>query len=144
MSIRHVDHQRDGAAMREVDVRDGVTRPRQQRILIERDHLELGPQQIKVRCRQGGKKAITHSRRRRHCRDPAAKDPRPSPSGAFRNGGLTMSLNLLSLHTHSNNPSTPATNCKRTGARRTARMIFKELDANGAPDATVKYAWVTP
>ena len=97
MPIRHVDHQRDRAAIREEDVLDRVTRPRNNRVLIERDHLKLGPQQIKIRCRQSCKKAITHSSRRRHCGEPAVKSPRPSPFGASRNGGLNMSLNLPSL-----------------------------------------------
>ena len=51
LPVRHLDHQRDGAAMREEDVLDRVARLRDDRVLIERDHLELGPQQIKIRCR---------------------------------------------------------------------------------------------
>jgi hypothetical protein len=97
LPIRHIDHQRDGAAIREEDVFDGITRPRNDRVLIERNHLKLGPQQVKVRCRQCCKKAITHSRRRRHGREPAVKRPRPTPFAAFRNDRLNMSLNLLSL-----------------------------------------------
>ena len=99
LPIRHVDHERDRAAMREEDVLDGVTRSRNDRVLVECNHLKLGPQQVKVRCRQCCKKAITHSRRRRHCGEPAVKRPRPSPLGASGNGGLNMSFNPLSLHT---------------------------------------------
>ena len=39
LSVRHVDHQRDGAAMREEDMLDLVTRSRKDRVLIERDRL---------------------------------------------------------------------------------------------------------
>src|SRR6185436_5243742 len=99
LAIRHVDHERDRAAMREEDVLDGVTGSRNDRVLVECNHLKLGPQQVKVRCRQCCKKAITHSRKRRHCGQPAVKRPRPSPSGASLNGGLNMSFNLPSLHT---------------------------------------------
>jgi hypothetical protein len=49
--IRHIDHQRDGAAIGEEHVFDRVARPRNDRVLIKRDHLELWLQQIEVRCR---------------------------------------------------------------------------------------------
>ena len=124
--VRHVDHQRDGAAMREEDVFDRVTRPRNDRVLIERDHLELRPQQIEVRCRQCCKKAITCSGRRRHSAESAVKRPRPSPFGVSRNGGLNMSLDLLSLRPPAQTSSQALmTNSKRYGARRVARVILR-------------------
>ena len=97
--IRHIDHQRDGAAIGEEHVFDRVARPRNDRILIKRDHLELWLQQIEVRCRQRCKKAITYSGRRRHSGESVVRRPPPSPFGTFRNGGLNMSLNLLSICT---------------------------------------------
>ena len=48
----------------------------------------------------------------------------------------------FSTRTHSNKLSIK-TNSKRSVARLTARVVLK-LDANEPPDATVKYAWVTP
>src|SRR5262249_39962456 len=97
MPVRHLDHQRDRTAMRKKDMLDRVARPRNNRVLIERDQLELGLQQLEIRCRQCCKKAITHYRRRCHCGKPAVKSLRPSPFGVSRNGGLNMSSNLPSL-----------------------------------------------
>ena len=67
MPVRHVDHQRDGATIREEHVFDRVARPRNGHVLIERDHLELGLQQVEIRCRQCCKKAITYCPGARHC-----------------------------------------------------------------------------
>lgn len=59
--------------MREEDVVDLITGSRQDRILIERDRLELGTQQIQVRCRQCCEKAITISAGSTHWWGPAVK-----------------------------------------------------------------------
>ena len=45
--------------LREEDMLDLVTRSRKDRVLIERDRLQLGHQQIEVRCRQRCQKAVT-------------------------------------------------------------------------------------
>src|SRR5258708_37569774 len=68
LPVRHVDHQRDGAAMREEDMLDLVARSRDDRVLIERDRLSFGRQQIEVRWRQCCQKAVSHSAGTRHCR----------------------------------------------------------------------------
>jgi hypothetical protein len=83
--VRHVDHQGDRAAVGKDDVIDIVTRLRKDRILIERDHLKFGLEQIELRCRQCRKKAIAHSSARLHRGEPAVTRLRRSPSGVSRN-----------------------------------------------------------
>ena len=47
------------------------------------------------------------------------------------------------MRTHTNVLSRKTTNSKRSAAKRTICLqALKELDANGPPDATEKYAWV--
>ena len=63
--------------IQEDDVIDIVTRARKDSVLFEFDQLELGPQQIEIRCRQGCQKTIALPAARRHCAASAASR-RPS------------------------------------------------------------------
>ena len=68
LPIRHVDHERDDAAMREDDMLDLVPLSRQQRILIECDPLQIRREQSEIPCRQCCQKAVADSASMRHCR----------------------------------------------------------------------------
>jgi hypothetical protein len=63
-----VDHQRDGSAMSEEVMLDGVTRSREDLVLVERDRLQPGRQQINIRGQQCCKKTVTNSDGARHRR----------------------------------------------------------------------------
>ena len=72
------------------------------------------------------------------------KRPRPSPYEVTRNGGLNMSLDLLSLRTPAqislNSDDKLQTLWREAGRSRD----LGKLDANEASDATAKFTWITP
>lgn len=55
-----------------------------------------------------------------------------------------MSSNLLFLRTLTQTSSHSNNKLQTFGREADCSLGLKELDANEPPDATVKYAWVTP
>jgi hypothetical protein len=67
LPVRHIDHQRDGAAIGEEDMLNLVTRLCEDRVLTECHLFQFGRQQIEVRARKCCQKAVTSSVGTRHC-----------------------------------------------------------------------------
>ena len=53
-------------------------------------------------------------------------------------------FNLLSLHTHANKTLNSNGKLQPLGREADCARGLQQLDANEPPEATVKYAWVTP